>query len=236
MRTRSTRPTDGVWAFESVRAAPIICIVAFVTLMAGACGSGTPESAAATKTLEMDGSSLYPQSTVEDLVSYGDVLVAATVMEIVVDEEPRLKEGEGALQTRRIKVAIDETLWRSGPSVELPDTVSWVGLPFVLSGGKDPREGRIGGAPWLTEGDEILVALVRDDGEWGPTSIEGVFLLQDGVPVWPEDGIGATFFDDLRGLDVAGVVKLFEQTTPDPVADRNRDLEATERWQATRKG
>jgi hypothetical protein len=232
--TGSKTPTDGARAFDPTRAARIVCIVALMALIAGGCGSGSTNSAAATQTLDLDASSLYPQSTVEDLVSYGDVLVAATVTEIVVEEEPQLEEGEGYLRFRQINAAVDEILWRGGPSVEVPESASWLHLPFVLSGGEEPREGRIGGAPWLSEGDEILAVLVRADGEWGPTNVEAVFLLDDGVPVWPEEGIGDVFFDDLRGLDVAGVVELFEQTTPDPVADRNRDLEPPARYQATR--
>jgi hypothetical protein len=193
----------------------------------------------------------YPFDTLEDWVSYGDVVVIGKVTgEERIPPGPenadQVARGEGVTIERRLSVEVQRVIWRH-PSAQDPPAVFDFGTSgWVL---KDHREVPFTteGQPRLEVGGRYLMPIVFT-GEAPYVVGRGAFPVDDTdhVSAGADDDFAAELADgsdgqewilelaevQFAGLSADDVAAKLSATPPDPVAEANRNLPARERSQA----
>lgn len=214
-----------------------LCFASLILLLCLGCGA-TPTR------IVQSGSSIVPNSTAQDLVTYGDVAVVFTVVEEleVPPTEAEVARGEGTI-TRQVTARQEgKAVWsrptrnKLAPEPGAVWTISDGG--WVFHGTKRiPLE--VEGRPRLVVGEQYLA--VRTFSSLGGETTQEWFSLCyiplrggriniDAKSV--KDG-SASYLRSLQDLSPAGVGRLLKSTSPDSEATPYMNLDAAHRYART---
>ena len=204
-------------------------------LMLAACGNAQSDE----EVVLTHGSSIVPDQTIEDLVTYGDV---AVVFEVVSESElsPSKEErarGEGTITREVVAQQVGEPVWvrptrsKSAPRPEKRWEISDGG--WLFHGKKRTR--------MLAEGQDTLVVGSRYLAVRTYSSISGLppewfsltyIPLEDGQVRFSKRALSGSTPDlkRLQGVADDKVADLLDSTKPDPAAVPYMKLDAYERY------
>jgi hypothetical protein len=191
----------------------------------GSTASGPDGTAVRPRLRDASYDPIVPGESLEDLVTYGDAVVVATV----TDEVPADPTDElGAMGwPNGQSIAIDERVWQHPSAPTPPGSIDFTGgLLVVEPGGRPSQTLRL-----ASIGSQYLVALGRyDGGEWMPVS--PLLQVVDGR-VNPNVAGTYPFADTLAGLDVAEIEPILSDTAPHREAEAVRPADPAARFGAT---
>ncbi|CAN5667932.1 MAG: hypothetical protein ACR2HP_03180 [Ilumatobacteraceae bacterium] len=164
-----------------------------------------------------------PMATLSDWTSYADAVVIATVTDEIppnpTDELGKL----GWPQDQTIRV--DEVVWQHAAASAPPAVVDGAGGAYLVIEVKDE---------WLLRaasvGQQFFIPLTKYDGA-GWTPIAPAIDVVDGLA---DPAVGDTYpyATALAGLDASAIRAALDAAPPDPVAEANRTVDASARFEA----
>lgn len=212
-------------------------LAALLVILSAGCG-------AAPERVVQSGSNIVPDSTVQDLVTYGDVAVLFTVVaeSEVAPTEEEVKRGEGTV-TRQVTARQDGGIVWSRPTrdkLASPPASQWIISDggWIFHGDKRVRLEVAGRSP-LVVGQQYLAVRTFSSlgGDTEPEWFSLAYMpLKSGKIQFGQDYLQAdsgSYAESIQGLSVPDVARLLRATEPDPKAVPFMQLDAAERYQKT---
>jgi hypothetical protein len=229
MPRKSTAPTstEPRGSNRGYRAA--LAIVVTSVLLAG-CGEANRDRVDRNSVVG-SGSTLFPDGSLQDWVSYADHIVVYSVVkerEMPLDEEER-EIGEG-YAGKVATLEVDRTLWSAETAPPLPNQIEMEAIGSVFRDGERQRT-VARDAPNVAVGDKYLAPIAQVEFEVGPEW----WPLTPGAQLPVQDGRVARASwtspsgEPLVGRTLDDVQSIVRRQPPDPVALKHMNLRPQDR-------
>lgn len=208
----------------------VVAVVAALLLTVVGCAVRPDAASTANNTVAVAGSQTFPASSESDWVSYPSELAVVTV----TDE--RELPADGVLADmgygylgRAVAVRVDSVLWRDPRERAVPRKFEIVTWGWIVGQDGARREAKPSDSPRLEVGRRYAIPLTYADDRIGPLSDHSVAPLDGGDIIRLDPGQIDEVLEKYDQQAVSALRSAIQSATPDPRAERHRDLPPAQR-------